>query len=151
MSLVMFRVSRGFSLICTLLKMALKELFRNMKATWKVLCYHKKPASLHTFTTKSNIFDTNLPKQPVKQAQSWQTDDSGMQPEDLFLQLFCFFWQSEESCNFPLTAYVLSVQFCCYLLTCLTIPHCVETRSALAPLTPCHQHALLVAIPPRSH
>lgn len=35
-----------------------------------------------------------------------------------------FSWQSEQSCNFPLTVYVESAQFCSYLLTCLRIPHC---------------------------
>lgn len=67
----------------TLLKMALKQQSRNLKAPSKA---HKQPALVHTVTTKSKMFDTNLPQQPVKQAQSWQTDYSGMQ----WAVLFCF-------------------------------------------------------------
>lgn len=81
----------------------------------KILCYPKKPAHLHTFTPKSNIFDIKLPKQPVKQAQSWQIDDRGMQWVD-FVILTAFLFLAKW------TKLQLSLDCLCFKCTVLLLP-----------------------------
>lgn len=116
------------------------------KVTWKMQRYQRKPACCTHLQLNQTFLIQTCHKQPGNQAKSWQIDYSGMQQAgSIFLTTSLAKWTK-------LHLYFECLYLnCTVVITCPRIPNCVETWSALASHTPFHQHALLSAIPPRSH
>lgn len=100
---------------------------KQMESNMKNAPLSKKASPLHTFTTKSNIFDTNLP-QAACESSPKLTDRLQWNAASRLL-FWQHLWQSEQSCNFPLSVSVLSLPAnlpenpkLCWDMKCLLVP-----------------------------